>query len=186
MREGKGRGPGRPGAHPELAGGVEVAGGGRSAVNSEVAALGFLARNGDGGGDSRRPGSITSARNKRRTRQSSSYSRRGRGRRGAARLGGGHGGRAQSLGGVHGRAKASACAGKREGKRGKESWHPDASPGGSSRPPSGKQKVATVSALRRTRRSLPSGGRRQVHFVDSPLGFGGFSGNLKTVRFCKI
>jgi hypothetical protein len=57
---------------------------------------------------------------------------------------------------------------------------------GSSRPPSGKQEVVTASALRRTCRSLPPGGRRQVHFADSPLGFGGFSGNLKTVRFCKI
>jgi hypothetical protein len=62
-------------------------------ANSEVAALGFLARNGNGGGDSVHGGSIPSARRRRREmRWSWGRVRRRSGRRLAMAEGDGHGG----------------------------------------------------------------------------------------------
>jgi hypothetical protein len=46
--------------------------------------------------------------------------------------------------------------------------------------------VARLATLRRTRRSLPPGGRRNDDFVENPLGFGRFLGKIETEMFCKI
>jgi hypothetical protein len=86
---GRGRGPLGPEAHQEVAGGVGSARGGPAAAESMAAVADICGGIGDSVGDSRRPGSIPSARNKRRTRRSPRARRPGRGRRRAVRLGGG-------------------------------------------------------------------------------------------------
>jgi hypothetical protein len=52
------------------------------------------------------------------------------------------------------------------------------SPGGSSPPRGGKQEVASGSPAQDTQ-LLPVGRRRRGFFVENPLGFGGFLGNIK-------
>jgi hypothetical protein len=68
-----------------------LAGEGRSAVNLEVAALSFLARNGDDGGDSGHDGSILSAGRDRAARRSWGQTRSRLGRHLAVAGGDGHG-----------------------------------------------------------------------------------------------
>jgi hypothetical protein len=85
------RGPGGPEAHQEVADVLGLPGEGRSAANLEVAALGFSARNGDGGGDSGHDGSIPSAGRDRAARRSWGRSWSRSGRRLAAARGDNHG-----------------------------------------------------------------------------------------------
>jgi hypothetical protein len=130
LRRGKRRGkhPGGPGAHQEHSGEVSLAGDGTAAVNSEVAALGFPARNSDGGGDSGHGASISSARRTREVRRCWGRARRRSGRCLSAALAGGHGGRARSLGGVHEKvSRKRRKKGKRGGLRGAEEGLQDVS-----------------------------------------------------------
>jgi hypothetical protein len=68
-RERRGKGPGGPEPYPEVAGGVSSAGGGRTTAYLAAAARSFPARNGDGGGDSRRFRPIPWARRTREARR---------------------------------------------------------------------------------------------------------------------
>jgi hypothetical protein len=117
------RGPGGPLAHQEVAGGGSLAGGAPTVAESTAAAVVFCGGIGDGVGDSRRLGSIPSARNKRRTRRSFSARRWRLGWRGMVTLAGGHGGAARVLGGRWG----SEPGREREGGGGP--WRPRSAPG---------------------------------------------------------
>jgi hypothetical protein len=79
-------------AHQEVDGVVGSVRGGPAVAESMAAAADICGGIGDGVGDSRHPGSIPSARNKRRTRQSFSASGRNTGQCLAVALAGGHGG----------------------------------------------------------------------------------------------
>jgi hypothetical protein len=79
MGKGKERGPGGPGAHPELDGGVNMAGGGPVGAESITAVHRSDERIGDGGGYSMRGSSIASAGKKRAGWRSSGAHRRSRG-----------------------------------------------------------------------------------------------------------
>jgi hypothetical protein len=65
--------------------------------------LGFCGENGNGGGDSRREGSIPPTRRQRMARRTFSACLRRLGRRGTVALGNGHGGQARVPAGVPGR-----------------------------------------------------------------------------------
>jgi hypothetical protein len=126
-RERRGRGLGRPEPHPEVTGGVGSAGGGRTAAYLAAAARSFLARNGDGGGNSRRFRPIPWARRTREARRCWGRARRGSGWRGTAARGDGRGAELgyweQFTGGRAGREE------KEEGKMRWASWRSLGSPG---------------------------------------------------------
>jgi hypothetical protein len=122
-RKRRGRGPGGSLAHQEVAGSVGSTRGAPTVAESTAAAAVICGGIGDGIGDSRRLGSIPSARKKRRTRRSFSARRWRLGRRGMAALPSGHGGGA----GVRGGGQGSEPGREREGIGGP--WHPGAAPG---------------------------------------------------------
>jgi hypothetical protein len=85
-RNGGGKGPGGPGAHHEVADVLSLSGEGRLAGDFCGGGARVRRGNGDGGGDSRRPGLIPLARSKRTARRTFSARRWGWGRHGMAAL----------------------------------------------------------------------------------------------------